>query len=74
MYNSLVFFFKLLSRLSRKKITAGYNSLLENIYVHTEIRLVSQDKCQNLTLTVARISLPQMKAITQLVRAENALR
>ena len=44
------------------------------VRAHDPWKIVSQDKCQNLNLTVARISLSQMKAITQLARTENALR
>lgn len=39
------------------------------VRAHAPQKLGGVDKCQNLTLMVARISLSQMKAITQLVRA-----
>lgn len=37
-------------------------------------KLVGHDKCQNLILMVVSISLSQLKAITQLVIAEDPLR
>ena len=38
------------------------------VRAHDPWKLVGQDTCQDLTLVVARISLSQMKAITQLVK------